>query len=128
MTRDEMLINTLITETLDKAESDITKTWDDFYQTLSDDAKSGYEWLIDTVCGYEDHEKAYKYISKDDVFEAIVIADKTDIDSLVDYLVSKVLKNMEWAAECEYQARYDAECERADLAYKMMVEERMGIC
>ena len=128
MTKDEILINTLITETLDKAESDLTKTWDDFYQTLSDDAKSGYEWLIDALCGYEDFESAYKYIDKDEVFEAIVIADKTDIDSLIDYLVNKVMENMEWAAECEYQARYDAECERADLAYKMMVEERMGIC
>ena len=128
MTNYEMLINTLIAETLATADSDPSTTWDDFYQTLSDDAKSGYSALIDEVCSYEETEDCEKFIDTDDVFEAIVTSDKTTAKALVDFLVEHVLSDLEWEAEKAEQARYDAECERADLAYKMMVEERMGIC
>ena len=128
MTNRDRLINTFISETLAKIDTDTTKTWDEFYANMSDDAQSGYEWLIDDVCSCEGLERAQKYIDVDTVLEAIVDLDKTNIDDLEDYVIEQISENMEWAASQEEYERYEYECEQADLAYKRMVEERLGMC
>ena len=117
MTNYERLINTLINEVLAKIDSTPCKTLEEFYQTLSEDAKSGYDAVVDYVCSGEGLERAEKYISTDEVIEAIADYDKTDINSLLEYIEKKVLDNMEWAADREEYERYEYECERADRAY-----------
>lgn len=125
MANDYRLINTLIAEVLDKATSDTSATWDDFYDTLSEDAKSGYADLIDWVCSYEDLERAEKYISVDDVMEAVVEFDTITAEDLIARIVETTIVNQNFAAENAEYERYLAECERADYVYDSMRDAKM---
>ena len=122
------LIDILIKETLDTAESDPSQTWDDFYQTLSEDAKIGYATLIEWACGYEDTEGGEKFISTDDVFEYIVTSDKTTAESLIEALAKQVLEDYELEAYDEEERRLDYEQERADREYAEWRDHGFGLC
>ena len=120
MANDYRLVNGFIAEVLDKATSDTSATWDDFYNTLSEDAKSGYADLVDWVCSYEDLERAEKYISVDDVMEAIIEFDAVTAEELIARIIETTIANQNFAAENAEYNRYLAECERADYAYATM--------
>lgn len=117
MEQNAKYIQALIDETLATADTDPSTTWDEFYQTLSANAKKGYAALIGEVCSYEETEACDNYIELDDVFEAIVTKHKTTVDSLVDFFIEKVLSDLEWEADVEQQAREDARYARGEQEY-----------
>lgn len=120
MANDYRLVNGLIAEVLDKATSDTSATRDDFYNTLSEDAKSGYADLVDWICSDEDLENAEKYIDVDDVMELIVEFDITDPDELIGRVQDNLFEKLEIIAMNAEHRAYLAECERADYAYATM--------
>jgi len=124
MQTNDKYIRALINETIATIDTDPSTTWDDFYLTLSNDAKRGYSALINEVCSYDETENYEKFIDVDDVFEAIVTNHKTTVIDLVNFLIDKVLSDIEWEAEVEQQARYDARYARGEHEYDMERDSR----
>lgn len=120
MANEYRLVNGFITEVLDKATSDTSATWDDFYNTLSEDAKSGYADLVDWIYSSEDLENAEKYIDVDDVMELIVEFDVTDPEELIRRVQDSLIEKLEIIAMNAEHRAYLAECEIADYAYDSM--------
>ena len=101
------------------------KTYAEYYATMSEDSKSGYDALIDEICGYADYEKADSYVGAEEAIDAVLMLGDCTPEALVDYLIKQYDKYREMKAEQSY---IDYLAERADRAYESWKDEQMGLC
>ena len=114
------LVNALIADVLVKADIETT-TWDEFYDMLSDEAKSGYADLIDWVCSYENLENAENYIDMADIMESITDFNVTTAEELINRTAEQVMAKITAHAD---DLEYEHYCSRADYAYDRYKDEK----
>ena len=121
----EKLIMTFINEiNNDPDEAFDGKTYAEYYATMSDDSKSGYDALIDEVCSYEDYEKADSYVNAEEAIDAVLMLGECTPEALVEYLMKQYDEYREMEAEQSY---FDYLLEKADRDYDAWKDKQMGL-
>lgn len=101
------------------------KTYAEYFATMSEDSKSGYDALIDEICSYEDYDKADSYVDAEEAIDAVLMLGECTPEALVEYLQKQYAEYREMEAEQSY---IDYLSERADRAYESWKDREMGLC
>lgn len=125
-TNNENLIKTFINE-INKAPDEAFdgKTYAEYYETMSEDSKSGCSALIDEICSYEDYDKADSYVDAEEAIDAVLMLGECTPEALIEYLQKQYDEYCEMEAEQSY---FDYLSEKADRDYDSWKDHEMGLC